>query len=165
MSNPLPAPSRTPLITRSNVTIACFVVLALSLSLSNRIPGVWRSAVNGFFAFGRTFERVFAVDFIDRGDIPWRPDEIGHLVFWGAGMIVVGLVGRRRWQADNVAVALFASSLAIEVLQGALSAQRTMSLSDAIANSTGIMLGLTVVVIARRLQDGRKIDSTTTTRP
>ncbi len=132
---------------KSNLTIASFVAVAIVLSMSGRMPSLWAAAVARFLRLGMFIERRFAVDFIDRGDLGFQADEVGHVILWGAGMVVIGLATRKRFRADVVAVCLFAASLGLEIAQGVFTPTRTMAVGDLIANATGIMAGLSVVVI------------------
>lgn len=126
-----------------------FAVGAAVLSLSDRAPVIFRSMRSPARAVWRRIEVGFGFDSgVTRDSIPWASDEIGHLVLWGGGMVLVGLAFRHRQQADRLAVGLFAASVALEVLQALVTASRSLSLTDAAANGLGIMLGLTVVVAA-----------------
>ena len=126
-----------------------FAVVAVVLSLSDVVPVVLRGVLDAAIVFWRRFELAFGIDLdIDQNAIPWSSDEIAHLVLWGGGMILVGLTLRHRQRSDRVAVGLFGASVLLEVLQAFVTASRSLTLSDAAANGLGIMLGLTVVVVA-----------------
>lgn len=118
------------------------------LSMSGRMPGVWRRVVDQTLRVGSALENRLAIDVVDRSDLGFQMDEIGHLILWGTGMIVIGLATRHRFRADAVAVSLFAASLALEFAQGAFAPARSMAVGDIIANATGIMAGLSIVVVA-----------------
>lgn len=127
--------------------IGGFALVAVVLSLSDRAPGIARGGGAVLEEIWHRIEVAFAID-VDRGAIPWSFDEIGHLVLWGGGMLVLGLALRGRRRSDRLAVALFGASLLLEVLQALITARRSLSLGDAAANGLGIMLGLCVVVVA-----------------
>jgi len=148
-----PAQSLRLLPSKTVLLIAAFVATAMTLSLSDRMPAVWAGVIGLFIRLGRIVERGFAIDLLDRKDVPWQADEIGHVLLWGTGMVVIGFWARRAFRADAVAVALFLASVGIEILQGFASQQRTTSFSDIVANSTGIMIGLCVVVMATFVRD------------
>ena len=126
-----------------------FAVVAVVLSLSDLVPVVLRGVLDAAIVLWRRFEVAFGIDLdVNQDSIPWSSDEIAHLALWGGGMILLGLVLRHRKRADRVAVGLFGASVLLEVLQAFVTASRRLSLSDAAANGLGIMLGLTVVVVA-----------------
>lgn len=133
---------------KSTLTIASFVVTAFVLSMSGRMPGFWATIVARGLRLGTAIESRLSIDFLDRGDLGFHADEVGHLILWGTGMVVIGLVTRKRFRADVVAVSLFAASLALEISQGLFAPARSMAVGDVIANATGIMAGLSVVVLA-----------------
>ncbi|MGI9603150.1 MAG: hypothetical protein ACR2QE_14785 [Acidimicrobiales bacterium] len=130
---------------RSILIAALFGMGAIVLSLSDRAPSVWKQVSSGLEEVWHRVEVAFAID-LDRQTIPWTADEIGHLVLWGGGMVLLGLALRHRYRADRIAATLFVSSLLLEVLQALVTARRSLSLLDAAANGLGIMVGLTLVV-------------------
>ncbi|MDH3705291.1 MAG: hypothetical protein OES57_04455 [Acidimicrobiia bacterium] len=132
---------------RTAAVAITFVAIAIVLSLSDRAPGLLRQLTDAGVAVWRRIEIAFAID-VDRDAIPWTSDEIAHLMLWGGGMLILGLVLRTRVRPDRLAVALFASSLALEVLQALVTARRSLSLADSAANALGIMVGLSLVVAA-----------------
>ncbi len=134
-----------------------FGAVAIVLSLSDRAPAFLKRLRSPLSALWRRFEVAFGIDLdVDQSSIPWRSDEIVHLALWGGGMVLVGLALRHRRQADRIAVGLFASSVVLEVLQAFVTVTRSLSLSDAAANGLGIMLGLSVVVVADLLLPAKR---------
>lgn len=124
-----------------------FLCCAAALSMSDRMPYLWRAVLVRGIGLGAAIERGLAIDLIDRSDVGLSADQIGHLVLWASGMFTIGLVTRKRFEAASVAVALFMTSLALEVGQSLLTTSRSMSIEDAVANAGGIMAGLTALVI------------------
>jgi hypothetical protein len=132
---------------RSNLTIAAFVGAASVLSMSGRMPALWHSFARWGLRLGSAIEARLSIDFVDRNDLGFGVDEVGHLILWASGMVVIGLIARHRFRADVIAVCLFGASLALELAQGAFASGRSMAVGDVIANATGIMVGLSVVVV------------------
>ncbi len=125
---------------------AAFAVVALGLSLSDRAPLLFKQFRHVAVGAWRSGERVLAVDILNRSDIPWAADELGHMALWGMGMVVLGLLFRHRVPVDVLAAGLFVSSIGVEVLQRVATAGRAMEFTDIGANGIGILLGLVVVV-------------------
>lgn len=133
---------------RSNLIIVAFVGAALVLSMFNRMSGLWVSFAGWGVKLGSAMETRLSIDFVDRNDLGFRVDEVGHLILWATGMIIIGLIARHRFRADIIAVSLFAASLTLELAQAAFASGRAAEIGDIIANATGIMFGLSVVVLA-----------------
>ena len=144
----MPRTRRFPGSFLSNLAILAFMGFALVLSMSDRMPALWRSVVLGGTRLGISLERRLSIDLIDRSDLGLGMDEFGHVVLWSFGMLAIGLLTRSRLQASYVAVALFVTSVALEVGQNLLTTSRSISAGDAIANASGIMAGLTLLVAA-----------------
>ena len=123
-----------------------FAVVALVLSLSDRAPRLFKQFRQLAVAAWRAGEDLFAVDLLNRSDIPWAADELGHIALWGMGMVILGLGFRRRVPADVLAAGLFIAGIGVEVLQRVATSGRKMEITDIGANGIGILLGLVVVV-------------------
>jgi hypothetical protein len=131
----------------SNLAMMGFACAALILSMSDDMPKLLRAGLWRAIAIGTATEHRLSIDLFDRTDLGLAPDEFGHLILWGAGMLGIGLATRNRFQASFVAVTLFGASLSLEVGQSLLTTNRATSIGDALANATGIMAGLTALVV------------------
>ena len=74
----------------------------------------------------------------DSEDIPGEPDQVGHALFWGTGMVLAGWILRRRIPLAITALFLSGISLLFEFAQPLLSMTRAVEPSDAVANVVGI---------------------------
>lgn len=156
-----PESERTPEKERSTLrsVLGAFVVLGVALgilavlwlSLSARGHGVVGDAADGARVVVRGVESTLDTNIIDRSDIPWKADEVAHLVGWGMITVVAGLLLRARRSISDIAVGVFAASFAVEILQQVATTSRTMQAEDVSANALGVMLGLMVLVAAERL--------------
>lgn len=124
-----------------------FVAVAMGVSLSDRLPSLWQATLWRGVLVGVSVERWLSIDLVDRSQFGMSPDEFGHLMLWGAGMVGIGVLTRQRFQPHFVAAVLFGVSLALEVGQALVTSSRSMSLGDAVANAAGIMAGLTALVL------------------
>lgn len=133
------------------IGVAFGVLIVLWLSLSARGHGVVGDAADGARSVVREVESTLDTNIIDRSDVPWEADEVAHLVGWGSITIAVGVLLRNRRSAGEVAVAVFAASFGVEVLQKLVTSTRRMEAEDVSANALGVMLGLMLLVAAERV--------------
>jgi hypothetical protein len=135
---------RPPLVLRVFVALVGVAALGFNamLMLSDRAPGALQRI--GGDAVRRLFERI---DLGGRGagvlNDPRLPedDAIVHVAVWAVAAL---LVGWALWSWIGLvigAVAVFAASVVIEVLQGSLSTSREVEASDVKANLAGVVLG------------------------
>ncbi len=116
------------------------------LSLADRAPGAAERAVDFGQRAGSFGERSVGLDLIDRGDVPFAFDTVGHFVLWaGAGVLGYVAFGRRT-SATFITVSLITLSAGVEVGQGLLSSTRHPGLTDLIANAVGVSVGVGVAV-------------------
>lgn len=112
------------------------------LSLADRAPDLVKSIWSVVQRVGSFGERLVGLDLVDRGDIPFAFDTLGHLALWG----IAGMLGyaafRRRTSALFLIVSLTTLSAGVEVGQGLLSATRRPEVKDLIANGIGITAGV-----------------------
>lgn len=133
-----------------NVLALGFVAAALALSLSDRVGlGVGAVSRRGH-ALLYELERAVAVDVLDRSDVPFETDALGHAVLWGLVMVMVGRAFGRRAPLALASAGVFGLSLAVEVGQDLWSVNRTAQLDDAIANLAGIAVAATMLMVSRR---------------
>lgn len=137
---------RRPIRANAMITTGVFLLFAAVLSLSSGVTPIWKATLGVTADWGRAIESLVPIDLIDRQDIPFQADEIGHLLLWGGGMLALGL-RRRSLTPDVIAVSLFATSVGFELLQATLTSTRSMQVKDIAANGFGIVLGLCAVVL------------------
>lgn len=106
---------------------------------------------------GQWVERHFAIDWIDRTDVPATFDHLAHAAMWGSAMLIVGWILRHRLPVWFVAVAMSGISMVSEFLQPVLTATRSVEAGDAAANIVGVWVaaGALAVTLAtlRLLRD------------
>ncbi len=124
-----------------SISIAFFGSIGV-LSLSDRAPGVTKFALGLFRGIGRRIERRSGYDLVDRSDIPFAYDTVGHMVLWFGAAFLVWMLFHHRFSALFIATAVFAMSAGVEVAQGYLSSTRTPSVEDLLANGVGIGFGI-----------------------
>lgn len=109
------------------------------LSLSDRAPDAafWRIKWAG-----RTIESRSGLDLLDRADIPWAGDIVGHFLLWGLAGAIGWLVLGRRDSGLFLIASLSAFSAGIEFVQPLLSSTRDASYNDLVANVLGITAGV-----------------------
>lgn len=83
-------------------------------------------------------------------------DKVNHLLAWGA----LGVLGCAGWAARlRLIVLLWCASFALEGLQG-LTGYRMFSVTDALANGAGLLIGLAVVTLWDRMIARFRVNST-----
>ena len=133
------------------IGVAFAVLVVLWLSLSARGHGVVGDAADGARIVVREVESTLDTNIIDRSDVPWEADEVAHLVGWGSITIAAGVLLWNRRSAGEIAVAVFAASFGVEILQKLVTSSRRMEAEDVSANALGVMLGLMLLVAAERV--------------
>ncbi len=137
------------------LAVAAFGIVAITTSLSDRAPQALRKARERQGQVTTQIEETFDVDvrrIVDRNDIPFETDDILHLTGWMVGTIIVGTSLRRWVRIEELAVLVFAGSVAIELAQPMYSSTRQFQIGDITTNALGVMCGLTVIVILQRLR-------------
>lgn len=115
-------------------------LLSFADRASDMVKGVW-DVIRRIGSFG---ERLVGFDVVDRGDIPFAFDTLGHLTLWSiAGMLAYAAFGRRTSRSFLI-VSLITLSAGVEIGQRFLSSTRRPQVSDLIANSVGVTTGVLV---------------------
>jgi len=122
-----------------------FTAVVTVASLSDRAPRFVPRITDLTVRVGRRFEAVSNTDLVDVSSIPGRTDQIGHFLLWGAGMLAIGWLTRKRIPVAATACLLFAASIAVEFLQVRWTATRQLEVTDAVANGLGILLAAIAV--------------------
>jgi len=130
-----------------------FLLVVGVLSLADRAPGTVKGALRSVQSIGSRVERRVGVDWLDRGDIPFAFDTIGHLILWSVAAFLAYLAfgpGTRRGRTSTsfLVVSLVTLSAGVEVGQGLLSATRHPELLDLVANTVGIGFGVAIAAFA-----------------
>ena len=140
------------------LAMAGIVIAVLWFSLTSRGFAAVGDAADGARVVVRGVEDTLDVDLVSRSDVPWAADEVAHLVGWGSVMLAVGLFFRRQRSLGDLAVGVFAASIAIEFLQKLLTTTRQLEAEDISANSLGVMLGLMLLVALERIAPPRRVE-------
>ena len=130
---------------------AVFVAIVGVLSLGDRSPGAVHRSWQSFRVIGHEAEVRLGADFIDRADVPFKYDTLGHFVLYAvAGVIAFALLRDRLpvWAITGLVI-LFSG--VVEIAQPLLSATRQMQLSDLTANTVGACVGVGLAVIGTRV--------------
>lgn len=112
------------------------------LSLADRAPDAVKSVWSIVQRIGSSAERVLGLDVIDRGDIPFAFDTLGHLILWSIAGALAFLAFGRRTSMGFLIVSLVTLSAGVELGQGFLSSTRRPELADLLANTVGVMAGV-----------------------
>ncbi len=149
---------RSRLVATLGVLALAFVVMVvLWLSLSSRGFSAVGEAADGARIVVRGVEESLDADLVSRSDLPWKADEVAHLLGWGLVMVFVGMLFRSRRDLGDLAVGVFGASIAIEFLQKFLTTSRELEAEDISANSLGVMMGLIFLVALERLWPPRPV--------
>ncbi len=132
--------------------LVSFALVATFLSLSDAVPAVIRPMKSLTTVLGRVVERILDVN-LTKDSIPIKFDQAGHGVIWGGGMLIVGYGLRRRVWLPLLAAVMIVVSLGFEVLQGAVTATRTVSMDDGWGNIGGILIATLIIALTGPLVD------------
>ena len=143
---------RTTVMSMSRRTVVALVAVPFSLMtaillLADRAPGMTIGRVPALWNLGSRIQSRLGIDLIDRTDIPFELDTIGHLGLWFvAGALARALTPLSVRSRVLMALMLLISTL-MEVGQGFLTSGRNVSFSDAAANIVGVTLGVVAIMI------------------
>ncbi len=129
-----------------------FALVATVLSLSDAVPAVIRPVKALIVATGQLTERIFDIN-LTKDSIPIEFDVAGHAAIWGVGMLIVGYGLRRRVWLPILALLMMAVSLGFEMLQGAYTATRNVSMADGLGNIGGIVVATVIIAVTGPLVD------------
>jgi VanZ family protein len=104
-----------------------------------------------FVVFGLACAVVAFLSLIPQEELPptGLSDRVHHLVAYA----LLALIGAWAYRArTGLAVVLVIYGVAIELLQGAMGFGRHADVIDALANTLGVILGLALALVARRLR-------------
>ena len=119
-------------------------------SLSDSAPSRLDEAAGDGRDVASALEDRVGIDVVDRSDIPYSVMELYHLVGWFSGTVLIGLAAGRRFGVGEIAAAMFGASVLIEILQSTTTSIRAFELEDIGVNATGILVGLTFVLMVFR---------------
>lgn len=131
----------------STMAVLAFFGVAVVLLLSDRAPLVFPMLTSAIRSVGRRVEAITGIDVIDRDEIPFDTDLLGHAALWFCGMIVVGFALRKKIPTIVTAMVMIAIGIGFEFGQFYWTQSRQISVDDAIANSVGIVAATFVVIV------------------
>lgn len=120
----------------------------VALLLSDRAPGFTRRVFGGFAA--RLSARLNAnarAEVLRDGGLP-ESDAIVHIGVWAVATLLVAMTLWTWRGLFLTAIAVFASSVVIELAQGRFSTTRDVELNDVLANGVGVCVGAVVAASA-----------------
>ena len=126
--------------------VLCFAAAAVVLLWSDRAGSFVDPLATVVVDTGRSVERNFQVDLLDRQHVPGTVDQIAHALLWGSGMLLIGWALRRRVPIVVTAVCLASISMLFEFAQPLLSQTRLLQQTDLVANVMGISLASWVLL-------------------
>ena len=148
--------TQRPRLLLGNMLAIGFVGATMVLSLSDRVGLAAGVVSRRGLALLFELERTLAVDVLDRSDVPFETDALGHAVLWGLAMLMIGWSFGRRAPLTLLGSGVFGLSLAVEVGQHLWSINRTAQLDDAVANLAGIALATTILLVWRHRPASRR---------
>lgn len=143
---------------RRLIAIGCttsFFAVAVVLLWSDRAGALPDDLANFAVRAGRKAERASGINVLDRSDIPGQPDQIGHMMLWATGMVLIGWVMRHRVSLTLAAFGVAALSFGFEIAQPVLSSSRGISAGDVVANLVGVGIGAFVTAVLVRAEEFR----------
>ena len=128
-----------------------FFAVVAAVSLGDRAPGLTQQLWRRVRAAGHAVEVRFDADLLDRSDVPFEYDTVGHFALYliAGALSYFALQGRLGVITIIVLVAGFSG--AIEVAQPLLSSTRDMQAKDFVVNVVGVLVGVGVAAIATRV--------------
>ncbi len=140
-------------LTRPGIAFSLLIAVSFLSFPSSAVGRAQRSA-RRLRRRGDDLETFLGVDVVDRSDLPFAFDTIGHASLWFvvAGLLLLMLAtGRPRNHPHLVrfwsAVGLVGLSAGIEVAQGVFTANRNAQWSDLAANIVGISMAFVLVTV------------------
>lgn len=143
----------------SGLALVAVAALTTALLLSDRAPQLSSRFLRRGRELAGQLRDWSGVD-VERSDVPLQAFEVGHVILFAFVMVVAGVVLRRRVRAWVLALAVFAVSAAVELVQPLVSNTRNQELHDLIANAVGVLLGwlaLSLLLRIRRLRRSRSL--------
>ncbi len=138
---------------RTVPAIAALVFFAVVgvVSFGDRAPEVTQRVWGRVRRIGHEIEVRLGADVVDRSDVPFSYDAIGHFALYFVAAALTYLALRGRVSAIAIIVGVTGVSGVIEVAQPLLSTSRNMQVSDFIANVIGVVVGVGVAAIGTRV--------------
>ena len=113
--------------------------------LSDRAPGLFRRLSARIDAEVQRAAGAAGVDVPDRGLRAPQSDFDIHVLIWGVAALLVGLAAWSWLSLFMASSTLFASSVVLEMAQGAYSRTRSVQFSDIVGNALGVTVGTGLV--------------------
>ena len=113
--------------------------------LSDRAPGVFRRLSARIDSEVQRAAGAAGVDVPGRGLRAPQSDFDIHVLIWGVAALLVGLAAWSWVSLFMASSTVFASSVVLELAQGAYSRTRSVQFSDIVGNALGVVVGTFVV--------------------
>ena len=129
-----------------------FSIMTALLLLADRAPGLTIGRAPALWALGSRIQSRLGVDLIDRSDIPFELDTLGHLGLWFVAGALARALAPPSVRSRVLLMLMLVVSTLMEIGQRFLTTGRNVSLSDAVANTAGVVLGITTIAILLGVQ-------------
>jgi hypothetical protein len=113
--------------------------------LSDRAPGLFRRLSLRIDAEVQRAAGAVGVDVPGRGLPAPQSDFDIHVIIWGVAALLVGLAAWSWLSLFMASSTVFASSVVLELAQGAYSRTRAVQYSDIVGNAVGVVVGTCLV--------------------
>ncbi|MEZ5342108.1 MAG: hypothetical protein R2706_11870 [Acidimicrobiales bacterium] len=133
------------------MALAAFSIALLGLLFGDGAPALVKQLWRSVRAVGHRAEVAFNLDVVDRSDLPFRYDTIGHFGLYAMAGALAWFVFRERASALAIGTVVVAVSGLIEVAQPLLSEGRNMEGRDFVANAVGVTVGVVAASIGTRV--------------
>lgn len=152
---------------RARIAFAALCAAVVVLTFADRAPRYTIDRAPELRRFGRRIEDRTGVDVLDRSDIPFAVDDLGHVALWltmGAAVFLMldgrrpRILGGRPIRRRSILALLVILAVSFELGQAVLTSTRNLSLSDGVANLVGAVVGMGVAAASSPLWRRRRLD-------
>ncbi len=131
----------------------------VALTFADRAPGIVKAIAAPFRRALPRIEQALGINWIDRNDVPFENDTLGHMALWMTITAITIVAARDRFPTRWLVAMLVVGALLTEYAQPLLSSSRSMTVSDFGANLAGICFGIVAGLIGRWIMSTRLIRS------
>ncbi len=129
-----------------------FVVALVVLLLSDRAPGLTEAGLRKSVVIGQKVEGRTGVDLLDRSDLPFSWEQVGHFGLWAVAALMAYNLFARRASLVQIACGVFALSATFELAQFFFTSTRQLEWGDLAVNGLGVLLGVASATIVDRIR-------------
>ena len=129
-----------------------FIVALVVLLLSDRAPGLTEAGLRKSVAVGQKVEGRTGVDLVDRTDLPFTWEEIGHFGLWAVAAVLAYTLFSRRASITQIICGVFALSATFELAQFFFTSTRQLEWGDLTVNGLGVVFGVALAMIASHIR-------------